>query len=164
MSAFSFAEAICGQFDYELIRAGGVSVCADPETLARFVERLSELGYSVAESVYDGVSLVSFSNSLIGAIPMYSHYEYGPGNLNSLHGMLQDLEVGRGLGLLFVIRGFDQAFSADAKWAVDFLDILQLASYDRLLMGQRLIILVELLDGSIKLPRLGGFEPDRYPS
>lgn len=162
--AFTFDEAINGQFDYELLRAGGVTVCADPEVLNKFVARLADLGYSVAVSAYDGMSLASFSFSLIEGIPMFSHYEYGPGNLNSLEGMLRDLEVSQGLGWLFAIRDFDRAFAADPKWAADFLDILQLASYDRLLMGQRLIVLVELRDRSIKLPKLGGFEPDYYPA
>ncbi|MGW0432572.1 hypothetical protein ACWDV4_08500 [Micromonospora sp. NPDC003197] len=163
MPSFTFDEAINGQLDYELLRAGGISVCVNPDVLDQFAARLAGLGYSIAVSTYDGVSLASFSTSLVKGIPMYSHYEYGPGNLNSLEGMLRDLEVDRGLGWLFVVRGFDQAFVANPKWAMDFLDILQLASYDRLLMGQRLIVLVELRDRSIKLPKLGGFEPDRYP-
>jgi hypothetical protein len=140
--------------DWKLLQNGAVTLYFRLHVLAADVEWLENHGYRVDSfdcSVWVGQREMheAFSSKL--EFPEY----YGR-NLNALNDCLGDIEIPDDGGRVLVLNKYDSFAAKFPPVAWSVLDIMETNSRQVLLLGKRLIILVQSDDPAISFDPLGG--------
>jgi hypothetical protein len=126
-----------------------------PEVLDADLARLRGLGYSIETIDCRGID--DFRLQLTRSLKFKDQFGYEPwtGNLNALNDALRYLDVPRDSGLAFCFHRYDLLKAANAEFADGVLDLFELNSRDHLLVGCRLIAMVQSDDSAIRVSPLG---------
>jgi hypothetical protein len=145
------------QWDYELLQDGAVSGFVGAARLDHVLEQLRALGYGIAETRGGDGHAVLLGNLLNQVALRYC----GPSvqNLDAVRDTVRCIDFTGVKGWVLVIRDFDETFRADRRWATDVTDLLAEVSYEHLLMGNRLLVVLHSEQDGVDLGRLGGHTP-----
>ncbi|MEU8389257.1 hypothetical protein [Micromonospora sp. NPDC048842] len=154
MASFTPAETE-RQWDYELLQDGAVSGFQDEKQLDRVVSELMSLGYGVAQA--RGGNGTGLLGELLSQVTM-RYCGWSVQNLDAFCDALRYIDFTGVTGWALAIRQFDETFKADPHWARTMADTIAQVSYEHLLMGNRLLVLLQSRDENVTLGRLGGHE------
>jgi len=142
------------RLDWAILENGAVTLYFRPQVLAADVHWLREHGYRVDTfdcSAWIGASEMHEALSSQLEFPGY----YGR-NLNALNDCLSDIEIPDEGGRVLVFNRYDFFAAKDAQVAWSVLNIMEINSRRLLLLGKRLITLVQSDDPAISFEPVGG--------
>ncbi len=86
--------------------------------------------------------------------------DYYGENLDAFNDSLGDMYNERFKGLILIFRQYDNFVSEDQEFAEGILDVIARNSREWLLIGQKLITLVQSNNPNLYFPKLGGISPN----
>jgi hypothetical protein len=156
VAAFTTAEL--GQLDWTLLQDGAITLYSAMSPLERDLGWLSDHGYATHR--FDCANSTTFQAQISLALKFREHYGYDDwnGNLDALNDAVGDIEFEGVTGVVLCLVNFEKHFAAEPNRAFHLLDIVECSSRVHLLMGNRLLGLVQTNDPMLSLPKLGGCE------
>jgi RNAse (barnase) inhibitor barstar len=162
MAVFITNEVNDQRLDWTILRDGGIALYLRTEILVDDVNWLKLNGYRIVSfETADWLSEDQLHDSLKAELSFPAYYG---NNLNALDEcMSDDLVVPDTGGLVLVLNHYDHFIKADLRCGLNetstaeiVLDIFARAVRYHMLLGRRLLILVQSDDPRIKFGRLGG--------
>jgi len=142
------------RLDWMLLQDGAVTLYFRPQVLAEDIEWLKEHDYEVDTfdcSVWVGES--EMHEALSCGLDFLGYYGR---NLNALNDCIGDIGVPEEGGRVLVFNRYDSFAANEPQLAWSVLDIMEVNSRRLLLVGRRLIILVQSDDPGISFESVGG--------
>jgi RNAse (barnase) inhibitor barstar len=157
MAAFSPDASTEHVLDWTILQNGGVSLYRNRAFLTEDVAKLEAIGYrSVQFNCSTWWTLEKMYDEIEQALRFPA---YCGRNLNAVWDCLHDIDVPDVGGLLIVLDGFASfAGGSGSEVAFRLVDLLAGASRYHMLMGRRLILLVQSDDPSLRLDRLAAID------
>jgi Barstar (barnase inhibitor) len=160
MAAFRNDTEQWGELDWSLVQNGWVSLFHSRDRFRSALDWLDEAGYSVFEFDATDSPTVSYALEVIGARLDFPEYARTP-NLDGFNDCLSD--VGRydygsdpsRTGTALAIRRFDLLADRDPQPAHWLLDIIADQARSAMLIGHRMLCLIQSDDGDIELAPVG---------
>ncbi len=141
------------KFDYQLLRNSPVTLYHRLEVLDQVLLQLKTEGYTIDElDCSTWKSEVDFHRDIAKCLEFPDYYGQ---NLDAFNDCMKDIEVPDLGGRIIVLRKFDSFARHEPEVAQSVLDILARSSWRFLLMGQRLMTLVQSDDPRIAFDRVG---------
>ncbi|MDO5417190.1 MAG: barstar family protein [Lachnospiraceae bacterium] len=142
MAAFNRQVNNCSKVDWEILINGSISLYCNENILIKDLEWLNKNQYKVIIMDFSEILSIEEFHVKIKKICEFPDY-YGE-NMAALRDcLLHDLEIPYDGGCAFVFKNFDSFYMKDKKMAHDILEILNEASRQRMLTGERLITLLQ---------------------
>jgi hypothetical protein len=142
--------------DWPLIRDRAVTLFWRTSVFAATKQDLARIGYRLIE--VDCASCAALITALSDGLEWKNQFGYEPwtGNLNALQEGLADAPFGDEMCLALCLEGFHRVVHEDAEYAHSLLDIIEREARNHLVMGRRLLALVQTDDGHYSTGPLGG--------
>jgi len=145
------------RLDWQLMRYGPVALFRKDAVLDDAIAWLKGHGYVVTQADCGGCQT---ERELLWAIGDALGFERGPfPNLDAFNDDCRHITVPDEGGAAVVLRRFERPARRFPDYARQVLDIFAWASWDRLLLGRRLMCLVQSDDPWIQFGLVGGREP-----
>jgi RNAse (barnase) inhibitor barstar len=141
------------RLDVQLLQSSAVTLYHKANLLAQDVAALQQFGYRVY--MLDAALWQSAADFHATARQAFAFPDYYTANLASWIDCLGELEVPHEGGVVMQFRHFDAFARADPQFAHTLLDSIESASRRFLLLGQRLLALVQSDDPRIRFERIG---------
>lgn len=143
-----------------LLLAGPVTLFHRPELLHESIRRLSGDGYTVVDMDCTGWDVRGMHSAFAAAFEFPDYYG---GNLDALNDCLRDVvfaEPGQaGNRAAVVLRGFEGFYDRHEREATIVLDIVADLSREALVVGARLVCLIQTNNPRLNLPPIGAVQP-----
>jgi hypothetical protein len=141
--------------DWELLAGGAVTLFWRKTLFDAAKAAIRSLDYRLVEVVC--TTSDQFTADLGSGLNWRGQFGYEPwtGNLNALNDGLRDPPFGPTGCLALCLEGFHQLVAENASLANGVLEVIEYQSRDQLLLGRRLIALVQTNDGSFSATGLG---------
>ncbi len=158
----SFTDIEIKQFPqiFDLFKNGGVVLYNRPELLIKMEEQLKNAGYLVHESNCEQKpQKESLLLEIVQSLPIP---QFHPNvNLDGFNDYLRYLEFSKHKGIVIIIKNFHLFYKSDRKWAYAIADIFAQQHRSHLLMGNRLLTILQSDDPRLdqKIGSIGGYEP-----
>jgi hypothetical protein len=142
--------------DWPLISEGAVTLFWRTAVLNDVKDELRRLHYRVVE--VSCATVDEFISDLSAGLNWMEQFGYAPwtGNLNALNDGLRDPSFGPANCLALCFEGFHRIDAEDRDLAQAVLDLIESQSRNHLLLGRRLLALVQTDQASFFTPELGG--------
>jgi len=154
-----FSENDTDRLDWKLLQDGAVTLYWRREIFDRDTTWLSDYGYRV--HVIDCTDADGFRHEITRVLRFKENYGYEPwtGNLNALNDAFRDLDFNAVAGVAFAFARYDNLVEADPDTSQAILDIVESSSRDHLLMGHRLLALVQTDNPRLDFDPIGARTP-----
>jgi hypothetical protein len=141
--------------DMALLRRGPINLVSNPAVLEEHLRALILLGYRLVRIRYEDTR--SFRTDISRALRWKEQFGYDgwDGNLDALNDGLRGEPFAASDLNLFCLEGFHGLVKDDARTARALLDMLCEASWDHLLHGKRLVVLIQTDDPAYETPPVG---------
>jgi hypothetical protein len=146
-----------GRIDYQLMQNSPVALYHSPAILGEHAAELEALGYRCPALEARGWDTEERLHDDFARVLDFPDY-YGR-NLDALNDCLWDLPYDGRTGIGLVITGYDTFAARFPRVAWDVLDIIGHNSRDALLVGNRLLALVQSDDPRLHFEPVGGTAP-----
>lgn len=159
MPSFSLDDITSGRYDWALFQNGPIQLFWRVEVLEQAISELAKFGYIIHD--VDAGPWTSESDMHDAVSREFKFPDYYGRNLNALNDCLSDVAYyGYGsrpdtLGTAFVLRHFDKFAKLETKTAHVLLDCYARQARHGLLVGHRMICLVQSDDPNITFERVG---------
>lgn len=142
--------------DWPLLRHGAVTLFWRADLFTAAKQELAAIGYRLIE--VDSASCAALIAALSDGLEWERQFGYAPwsGNLNAFQEGLAGAPFGDQMCLALCLQGFHRVAHDDAEFAEGLLDIIERESRNHLVMGRRLLALVQTDDGQYSTGPLGG--------
>ena len=142
-----------------LLRHGAITKFFRREPFERTIAELVNAGYRA--HVIDADDGSVFRAQMTRALRFRENFGYEPwtGNLDALNDAFRSIELATVAGVVFAFTRFDLLHAAEPRLAEGVVDVLESASREHLVVGARLIGLVQSDDPRLELPACGGRSP-----
>ncbi len=142
-----------------LLRHGAITKFFRREPFQRTVAELAKAGYRAHLIDADDASV--FRAQMTRALRFQENFGYEPwtGSLDALNDAFRSVDFESVTGVVFAFSRFELLHAADPRFGEGVLDILESASREHLVLGMRLIGLVQSDDPRLELPACGGRAP-----
>jgi hypothetical protein len=139
----SFSEHDQQRVDWKLFQSGAIVLYYREEWFDEDARWLAQHDYVVHH--IDCGQHESFQAQMSAALSWSQLFslEGWNGNLNALNDGFRHLEIPAEGGMAFCFKQFNLIKREDPQWAQGILDVIQCASYEYLLLGKRLLALVQ---------------------
>ena len=141
------------RLDVQLLQSSAVTLYHKANLLAHDIAALQQFGYRVY--TLEAARWPSAADFHGAARRVFAFPDYYTANLASWIDCLGELEVPHEGGVVMQFRHFDAFSRADPQFAHTLLDSIESASRRFLLLGQRLLALVQSDDPRIRFERIG---------
>lgn len=150
-----FSESDTDRLDWQLMQNGAVTLYFQTTVLEGDLAWLRDHGYGI--QTVDCKDLPAFYRQMSIAFHFLENFGYDDwtGNLDALNDAFRCLDIDPGTGLVLCFVGYDQLKAASPHLAQGVLDIVEMHSRDYLLIGRRLLALVQSDDPRIQFEPLG---------
>ena len=139
----SFTEHDHDRLDWKLFQHGAITLyfrdeffSEDADWLAQHAYEIHKIDCASSETFQQQMSAALSWNQLFG-------YEYWNGNLDALNDGFRHLEIPAEGGLAFCFKQFNLIKRENPQWAQGILDVIEWHSHDYMLLGLRLLCLVQ---------------------
>lgn len=151
----SFSDNDTDRLDWQLMQNGAVTLYFQTAILEETLAWLRDQGYAV--QTIDCHDRAGFQQQMSLALQFREQFGYDEwtGNLNALNDAFRYLAIAPATGLVFCFLRYDLLKAASPDLAEAVLDIIESHSRDYLLLGQRLLALVQSDDPAIRFGPLG---------
>ena len=153
MASFSL-DSDFNAVDWSILQNGAISLYFQPGVLAEDIDWLKEHGYIVHE--FDCASWHIDADMHRDVSVALEFPDYHGENLDALNDAVGDIEFEGTTGVVLCFVNFDVHFAAEPNRAFHLLDIVECCSRFHLLMGNRLLALVQTNDPKLSRLKLGG--------
>lgn len=154
MAIFKDRLDVCNTYDGQILQVGSVCKFYKLEVLNEAISWFAKHRYIVYTfDCTEWVSIEDFHDNISNGLDFPDYYGR---NVNALSDCLSDLNVPDEGGLIIVFKRYDLFTERFAEDAQDVLDILEDRSRNFLLMGKRLITLIQSDNPSITYNDVGG--------
>jgi hypothetical protein len=143
------------RLDWQLFQDGAVTLYLKQELMDLDIRWLSQHGYGI--HVIDCSRLSDFMSQMTRLLKFKDNFGYEPwdGNLNALDDAFRELDFASVTGIALCFVRFDSLLGANRSCALGTLDTIERHSRDCLLLGQRLLALVQSDDPMIDVGAFG---------
>lgn len=141
------------RLDVQLMKNSAVTLYHKNSLLTQDIACLQQFGYRVY--TLDAAPWKSAADFHAEAKRQFAFPDYYGGNLAAWIDCLEELDVPYDGGVVMRIRHFDSFARADPQFAHTLLDSIESASRRFLLLGQRLLALIQSDDPRIRFERIG---------
>jgi len=154
VTSFSIEDA--DRLDFELMRDGAVKLFCQCSILNSHLEWLTAQGYRVVS--IDCRDKEPFFLQMSAAFEFKKNfgYEDWDGNLDALNDAFRHLDFESVTGLVLHFQAYDLLARADSRLAQGVLDLIECHSRENLLLGRRLLSLVQSNDPKLYFSPVGG--------
>jgi RNAse (barnase) inhibitor barstar len=153
MVAFSTDGSEWQRLDLSLLQNSPVALYFRPEVLEEDMARLRGEGYKLDE--FDCTKWITEADFHAEVATYFAFPDYYGRNLNAFNDCIADIEVSAAGGRAIVLRRFDSYSQREPRVAQDILDIMASASWHCLLLGRRLLTIVQSDDPRIAFETVG---------
>ncbi len=150
-----FSENDTGRLDWQLMQNGAVTLYFRTAILEGDLAWLGDHSYRI--QTIDCDDLAAFYRQVSHVLKFKEQFGYGEwmGNLDALNDALRHLEIDPGSGVVLCFLRYDLLRTASPELAEGVLDVIEWNSRDYLLLGRRLLALVQSDDPRIQFHPLG---------
>lgn len=141
------------RLDLRLLQSSAVTLYHKPNILAQDIACLQQFGYRVY--TLDAALWKSASDFHADAKRQFAFPDYYSGNLASWIDCLGEIDVPPDGGVVIQFRHFDAFARAEPQFAHTLLDSIESTSRRFLLLGQRLLALLQSDDPRLRFERIG---------
>lgn len=141
------------RLDFRLLESSAVTLYYKASVLSQDVASLQQFGYRLYS--LDAATWKSTADFHAEAKRQFGFPDYYSGNLASWIDCLGELEIPAQAGAVIQVRHFDAFARAEPQFAHTLLDSIESASRRFLLLGQRLLALIQSDDPRIRFERIG---------
>jgi RNAse (barnase) inhibitor barstar len=141
------------RLDVQLLQSSAVTLYHKPSLLAHDIACLQQFGYRV--HTLDAARWKGVAEFHQDAKREFAFPEYYAANLASWIDCLAEIQIPQEGGVVMQFRHFDAFARSDPQFAHTLLDSIESASRRFLLLGQRLLALVQSDDPRIRFERIG---------
>ena len=151
----SFSEQDHDRLDWKLFQSGAVVLYFREAWFDEDAHWLAQHGYVVHHiDCTDNDTLMKQMSTALGWSQLFGYVAWN-GNLNALNDGFRHLEIPTGGGMAFCFKRFNLIKREDPAWAQGILDVIQWQSYEYLLLGRRLLALVQSNNPRINFDPVG---------
>ena len=150
-----FSENDSDRLDWHLMQNGAITLYFKTAILEDDLAWLRDHGYRI--ETIDCEDVVAFCRQMSVALRFKENFGYDnwTGNLNALNDAFRCLGIDPEAGLVFCFLRYDRLQAADRHVGQGVLDLIEYHSRDYLLLGRRLLALVQSDDTRIQFNPLG---------
>lgn len=151
----AFTEQDHERLDWKLYQWGAISLYYREEYFREDVLWLAQHGYVIHSiDCTDGETFQKQMSVALDWSQLFG-YERWNGNLNALNDGFRHLDIPPEGGFAFAFKQFNLIKRENADWAQGILDVIEWHSHDYLLLGRRLLALVQSNNPRIAFEKVG---------
>ena len=151
----SFNETEFSELDWHLMQNGAVTLYLKEAILEQDLAWLKTKQYEIETIDCHDLTLFYQQMSLALRFKEQFGYDHWTGNLNALNDALSTRDISPNSGLVLCFRRYDLLASTNPEIAAAVLDFMERNSRDQLLVGRRMIVLVQSSNPSMRYDALG---------
>ncbi|MEM6844391.1 MAG: barstar family protein [Bacteroidota bacterium] len=142
--------------DWQILRDGPIKKYFSQDILSEDIDGLYNLRYQVVDmNMFNWTSKTAHKH----IHESFDFPEYYGENLHAFRDCLSDMFDRRYRGLAIVFRRFDVFYSDNKNLSEGILDMISAESWEWLLVGQRLICMLQSNDPDLEISKIGGEHP-----